>query len=139
MATTASQGPDLFALLVYLIGVLGVVFIMLGLSYFLGQRHSDRQTNEPYESGVKTTGSARMRFSAKFYLVAMLFVIFDLEVVFLFGWAIAARQLGWGAYFGLLAFVGILIVGLIYEWRMGALDWLSAEFKALRSEREKAS
>ncbi|MBD3381939.1 MAG: NADH-quinone oxidoreductase subunit A [candidate division Zixibacteria bacterium] len=104
---------------------------MYGLSYLLGERHRDRETDLPYESGIKTTGSARIRFSAKFYLVAMLFVIFDLEVVFIFAWAIGARELGWPGYWGLIMFIAILVVGLIYEWRMGAIDWLSSEMKRL--------
>ena len=99
--------------------------VMYGLSYLVGQHHTDRETNFPYESGIKTTGTARVRFSARFYIVAMLFVIFDLEVVFLFAWAIAAKVLGRPGYWGLLAFVGILVVGLIYEWRVGALDWIN--------------
>ncbi len=109
---------------VYLLGALFVLGVMYGLSYLVGQHHSDRETNFPYESGIKTTGSARVRFSARFYIVAMLFVIFDLEVVFLFAWAVGAKVLGRPGYWGLLAFVGILVVGLIYEWRVGALDWI---------------
>lgn len=101
---------------------------MVGLSYMLGQRHRERAvertaTGEPYESGIRGTGSARGRLSADFYLVALLFVIFDLEVAFLFGWAVAARDVGWSGYGGLLVFVAILAVGLVYEWRRGALDW----------------
>ncbi len=104
---------------------------MYGLSYLLGQRHTDRETNDPYESGIRITGSARVRFSASFYLIAMLFVIFDLEVVFIFAWAIGAVEVGWTGYIGLLVFTAILVVGLIYEWRMGALDWMRQEMRAL--------
>ncbi|HEY9436261.1 MAG TPA: NADH-quinone oxidoreductase subunit A [Blastocatellia bacterium] len=96
---------------------------MLALSYLLGQRHRARATGEPYESGVVSTGSARLRFSAQFYLVAMLFVIFDLEAVFIFAWAVAFREVGWTGYAGVLAFIGVLVAALIYEWRLGALDW----------------
>lgn len=105
---------------------------MYGLSFVLGQRHVGRETNTPYESGIKTTGSARIRLSAKFYIVAMLFVIFDLEVVFLFAWAVGAKELGWSGYWAMLIFVVIVVVGLIYEWRMGALDWISDEFNSVR-------
>jgi NADH-quinone oxidoreductase subunit A len=91
----------------------------------LGQRHSDRATGEPYEVGIVSEGSARVRFSAKFYLVAILFVIFDLEAVFVFAWAIAGRELGWAGYAGLLVFLLVLAVALIYEWRLGALDWVT--------------
>lgn len=135
METAIDQPANFLPFLVYGLGAVFIVGVMLGLSYVLGQRHRDRETDEPYESGIKTTGSARLRFSAKFYLVAMLFVIFDLEVVFLFAWAVGARELGWNGYWGLLVFVLILVVGLLYEWRMGALDFLSEEWKALREHR----
>ncbi len=104
----------------------GLVLIVAGgmlATVVLGQRHRDRETADPYESGIVPTGSARIRLSAKFYLVAMLFVIFDLEVAFLVAWAIGFRRVGWVGYGGALVFVGILIAGLVYEWRMGALDW----------------
>lgn len=96
---------------------------MLVLSYLLGQRHRDSATGSPFESGIVSEGSARVRLSAKFYLVAMFFVIFDLEAVFLFAWAVAARELGWTGYFEILVFVGVLVAALIYLWRIGALDW----------------
>jgi NADH-quinone oxidoreductase subunit A len=96
---------------------------MLVLSYLLGQRHKERATGEPYESGIVSTGSARLRFSIKFYLVAMLFVIFDLEVAFIIAWAIAFRELGWTGYLGVLFFIGVILAALIYEWRLGVLDW----------------
>jgi len=128
--------PDLnyfIPFFIYVGGALFILAVMYGLSHVLGQRHTDRETNEVYESGIPTTGTARVRFSVSFYLVAMLFVIFDLEVVFLFAWAIGATEVGWVGYAGLLAFVVILTVGLIYEWRMGALDWLQREMHTLRN------
>lgn len=96
---------------------------MLGLSYVLGQRHKERATDEPYEGGILSAGSARIRFSSQFYLVAMLFVIFDVETVFIFSWAIAFRELGWYGYAGVMVFLILLLVVLIYEWRAGALDF----------------
>jgi NADH-quinone oxidoreductase subunit A len=96
---------------------------MLLLSWFLGQRHRGRETGEPYESGIMPTGSARLRLSAKFYLVAMFFVIFDLEAAFIVAWAVAAREAGWPGYIGVLSFIGVLTAALLYEWRLGALDW----------------
>lgn len=96
---------------------------MLGLSYVLGQRHNERATGSPYEGGIVSEGSARVRLSAKFYLIAMFFVIFDLEAVFLFTWAVAARELGWSGYWEVLVFAGILILTLAYLWGLGALDW----------------
>ena len=113
----------LWPLAVYFIAVLAIVSSMLVLSYLLGQRHKERATGEPYESGIVSTGSARLRFSIKFYLVAMLFVIFDLEVAFIIGWAIAFRELGWTGYLGVLFFIGVILAALIYEWRLGVLDW----------------
>ncbi|MGH9452798.1 MAG: NADH-quinone oxidoreductase subunit A [Terriglobia bacterium] len=96
---------------------------MLGLSYVLGQRHDERATGQPYEGGIVSEGSAHVRFSLKFYLTAMFFVIFDLESVFIFSWAIAGRELGWAGYCELLVFIGILVASLAYLWRLGALDW----------------
>jgi NADH-quinone oxidoreductase subunit A len=113
----------LWPLLLYGAIVLGLVCIMLGLSFVLGQRHNERATNEPYEGGILSTGSARLRFSSQFYLIAMLFVIFDVETIFIFSWAIAFKELGWFGYFGVGIFVILLFVVLIYEWRNGALDF----------------
>jgi NADH-quinone oxidoreductase subunit A len=113
----------LWPLVVYFAVALALVVGMLVLSYILGQRHQERATGEPYESGIISTGSAHIRFSAQFYLIAMLFVIFDLEAIFIFAWAIAFRELGWAGYFGVLIFIGVLVVALIYVWRLGALDW----------------
>jgi len=89
----------------------------------LGQHHNDRATSEPYEGGILSTGSARLRFSSQFYMIAMLFVIFDVETIFIVSWAIAFRELGWYGYFGVLAFIVLLVLVLIYEWRNGALDF----------------
>ena len=104
------------ALVVLLLGAI------LTLSYILGQHHSDRATAKPYEGGIEQTGSARIRFSAQFYLVAMLFVIFDVEAVFLMLWALGFYELGWPGYIGASIFVVQLVVVLIYEWGIGALD-----------------
>jgi NADH-quinone oxidoreductase subunit A len=93
------------------------------VSYLLGQRHRDRATDEPYESGIAATGSARERYSAKFYLVAMFFVIFDLEAVYIFAWAVSAREAGWLGFVEIAVFIVILLAALAYLWRVGALDW----------------
>ena len=106
-----------FAFVVFLVGVI------LVLSYLLGQRHFEPATGEPYEGGIVSEGSARVRFSVRYYLVAMFFVVFDLEAVFLFAWAGAARELGWAGYGEVLLFVGVLVAALIYLWKVGALDW----------------
>ncbi|MGE5264602.1 MAG: NADH-quinone oxidoreductase subunit A [Acidobacteriota bacterium] len=96
---------------------------MLLISYVLGQKHNERATGIPYESGMLPTGSARLRFDVKYYLVAMFFVIFDLETVFIVAWAIAFRELGWAGYVEILIFIAVLLAGLVYLWRQGALDW----------------
>jgi len=96
---------------------------MTAISYLLGQRHTSKATVQPFESGIVTVGYARLRFPVKFYLVAMFFVIFDLETVFIFAWAIAFRDVGWVGYIDMLVFVGVLVAALVYLWRLGALDW----------------
>src|SRR6478735_1386622 len=131
----------MWPLLVYTAIVLSLVGAMLGLSYILGQRHNERATNEPYEGGILSAGSARIRFSAQFYMIAMLFVIFDVETIFIVSWAIAFEELGWYGYVGVLIFIILLVVVLIYEWRNGALDFgpdggkiLKAYWKLKKSE-----
>ena len=116
--------------------VLSLVGAMLGISYFLGQRHKDRATNEPYEGGILSTGSASLRFSAQFYLIAMLFVIFDVETMFIFSWAIAFEELGWYGYAGVVIFIILLVVVLIYEWRNGALDFGPDGKKILKASKK---
>jgi NADH-quinone oxidoreductase subunit A len=92
-------------------------------SYVLGQRHEDPATGTPYESGIVSEGSARVRLSARFYLVAVFFVVFDLEAVFLFAWAVAVREVGWPGYWEVVIFIGVLLAALMYLWGIGALDW----------------
>ncbi|HSM57689.1 MAG TPA: NADH-quinone oxidoreductase subunit A [Candidatus Sulfomarinibacteraceae bacterium] len=113
----------MWPLAVYFGAVLVVVGAMLGLSYVLGERHDDRAKGAPYESGIATTGSARIRLSVRFYLIAMFFVIFDLEIVFVIAWAVGARELGWAGYIEIAIFIGVLLAALIYLLRLGALDW----------------
>ena len=114
---------DLWPLAVYLVIVLALVVAMLGLSFVLGQRHHERATDSPYESGILSQGSARVRLSARFYLVAMFFVIFDLEAVFLFAWAVSVRETGWTGYAEASVFIAVLLATLVYLSRVGALDW----------------
>jgi NADH-quinone oxidoreductase subunit A len=114
----------IWPLVVYFAFVVVLVAATLFVSYLLGQRHSEPATGEPYEGGIVSEGSARVRFSAPYYLVAMCFVVFDLEAVFLFAWAGAARELGWAGYWEVLLFVGVLVAALIYLWKVGALDWV---------------
>ncbi len=108
---------------IYFFAVLVLVFLMIGLSYILGQRHRERSTAEAYESGMVVTGSARLRFTVKFYLVAMVFVIFDLEAVLIYSWAIVVRETGWPGYLEILFFIAILAAALFYVWRQRIFEW----------------
>jgi NADH-quinone oxidoreductase subunit A len=120
-------------LLVYAVLVFFLAGAIIAVSRLLGQRHRERETAEPFESGVSITGPARLRFSIRFYLIAMFFVIFDLESAFLFAWAIAFRGLGWGAYFGVLIFALTFLLMIFYLARTGALDFISKAGKAQAS------
>ncbi len=113
----------LWPLILYFVLIVLLVAAMLGASAALGERHHERATDAPYEGGIVSEGSARLRLSARFYLIAMFFVILDLESAFLFAWAIAARELGWTGYVEALVFTLILVATLVYLWRAGALDW----------------
>ena len=121
---------------VYFAAIVFLTTAMLGLSYVLGQRHHDRATGAPFESGIVSEGSARVRLSAKFYLIAMFFVVFDLEAVFLFAWAVAGRDVGWMGYFEVLVFVGVLVAALAYLWRVGGLDWAPQQKAASHREKQ---
>jgi NADH-quinone oxidoreductase subunit A len=121
----------MWTLAVYFGLVLFLVGGMLAVSYVLGQQHRERATSVPYEGGILPEGSAHVRLSAKFYLIAMFFVIFDLEAVFLFAWAVAARALGWPAFWETVVFMGVLVAALLYLWRVGALDWNSVRRQIL--------
>ncbi len=113
----------LWPLVVYAVAVVVLVAAVIAISYLLGQHHCERTTIRPYESGNPLTGSARLRISISFYLVAMFFVVFDVESIYIFAWAIAWRELGWTGYIEVLIFIGILLTALVYLWRLGALDW----------------
>jgi NADH-quinone oxidoreductase subunit A len=113
---------DLWPLALYFFAVLGVVVIMIGLSSILGESHRERATGDPYEAGMVVTGSARVRFNAAFYLIAVFFVIFDLEALYIISWAVAVRELGWAGYVEILIFIAVLFVALVYLWGVGALE-----------------
>lgn len=120
-------------MLLYAAIVIFLLAAILGLSYILGQKHKEKATDLPYEGGIKQTGSARLRFSAQFYLVAMLFVIFDVEAVFIMLWALGFYELGWPGYLGISIFIVQLVVVLIYEWGIGALDFGPDGLKILKA------
>lgn len=133
------MSAETWAVAAYTFGVFGIIVAMLGLSWLLGGRAFGRAKNEPFESGVVGAGSTRMRLSAKFYLVAMFFVIFDVEALFLFAWSISVRESGWPGLIEAFIFIFVLLASLFYLWKIGGLEWapdgrhkLAAQRKAER-------
>lgn len=114
---------DLFPLVLYSAIVIVLIVALTAVSHLLGQKRKDHATHEVYESGQLSVGSAQFKVSVPFYLTAILFIIFDLEAVFLIAWAISIRETGWLGYIEVFIFIAILIAGLIYLWRSGALEW----------------
>jgi len=108
---------------VYMLAGITICLVMIGLAALLGGKAFGRAKNKPFESGVDSVGTARLRFSAKFYLVAMFFVIFDVEALYLFAWSVSVRESGWVGFIEAAIFIILLLVGLIYLWRIGALEW----------------
>lgn len=137
MATASSQAAPLWPLIVYFGAILILVAGMLGVAYFFGARPRRRPGAEPYESGMVPTGTARVRFDVLFFLNAMFFVVFDLETMFIIAWAIAFRDVGWAGYIEILIFIIVLLVALIYLWRLGALDWRTPRQKIAIENKQK--
>jgi NADH-quinone oxidoreductase subunit A len=109
-------------LLFILVGI-GVGVVPQALGYVLGPRRPDVAKDSPYECGFEAFEDARMKFDVRYYLVAILFILFDLEIAFLFPWAVALKDVGLVGFWSVMVFLGILVVGFIYEWKKGALDW----------------
>ncbi len=126
------QNSTIWPFVVFAVLVMVIVFTMIGLSYVLGERHNDKTTSEPYESGIPPTGNARLRFSSSFYLIAMFFVIFDLDAAFIMLWAVSFREVGLPGYIGIALFIVLLIILLIYELSIGALDFGPSGRKILK-------
>jgi len=126
----------MWPLLLYFALVLLLVSGMLLVSYVLGERHRERATGVPYEAGIESEGSARVRRTAKFYMIAMFFVVFDLEAVFLFSWAVAARELGWTGFCEAAIFTVILLAALLYLARVRALNWLERKITSTTGVRD---
>jgi NADH-quinone oxidoreductase subunit A len=100
---------------------------LVTLSYLIGHRVKNRVKDMPYECGIEPTGDARQRFSVKFYLVAMLFILFDIEAIFLYPWAVVYRQLKMFAFVEMLIFVILILAGFFFIWKKGVLDWAHSE------------
>ncbi len=115
-------GQYLPILLFILVGVVvGILPQVLG--YVLGPNRPDAEKNSPYECGFEAFEDARMKFDVRYYLVAILFILFDLEIAFLFPWAVALKEVGLAGFAAAVIFLAILVVGFVYEWKKGALDW----------------
>jgi NADH-quinone oxidoreductase subunit A len=132
--TPAAHSAEIWPLVAYFLLVIALIAGVLILSHLTGERHRAGAANEPFEGGIVTVGRARLRLSAKFYLIAMFFVIFDVEAVFLFAWAVAFRELGWAGYIEVAVFISVLVAALAYLWRLGALDWGSSGSRAHRQK-----
>jgi len=121
-----SLDPYLPVLLFMLVGIgVGVAPQVLGwgFSKLLGFQKPDAAKNSPYECGFEAFEDARMKFDVRYYLVAILFILFDLEIAFLFPWAVSLKEIGAAGFWSMMIFLAILVVGFVYEWKKGALDW----------------
>ena len=110
-------------ILIFLGLAIGLSSVMIAASFVVGPNRPDVEKNSPYECGFEPFDDARMKFDVRFYLVAILFIIFDLEVAFLFPWAITLGDIGLFGFWSMVVFLAILTVGFVYEWRKGALEW----------------
>jgi len=133
-ATSTTLGPPgteaLFSLGLYVLIATGMILLLLVLARILGNRTSTEQKSQPYESAIFPTGEARLREPVPFYLVAIFFIVFDVEAVFVVSWAVAYDLLGWAGFWQITFFIVILFLGLVYLWKMGGLEWGSETTRA---------
>ena len=109
--------------LIFIVIGLGLGTVMIVMGAVLGPRRPDSEKQSPYECGFEAFEDSRMKFDVRYYLVAILFIIFDLEIAFLFPWAVVLDEIGMFGFLAMMVFLGVLVVGFIYEWRKGALEW----------------
>lgn len=114
---------DYLPILIHMTVVVVLALVLMGLSSWVGVRRPSRVKNAPYECGIPPVGNAREKFSISFYLVGVLFILFDVEVAFLFPWAVVYKSLKWFGFIEMFIFVAVLSAGYIYIWKKGALDW----------------
>jgi len=114
---------DYFPILIFIAIAIVIGIVAIGGSYLLVPQHPDVEKTSAYECGFEAFDDARGQFDVRFYLVAILFIIFDLEVAFLFPWAISLGQIGVFGFWSMMLFLGVLTIGFVYEWRKGALEW----------------
>lgn len=110
-------------ILIFIVIALLFGFVLIAAGGILGPQRPDSEKASPYECGFEAFEDARMRFDIRYYLVAILFIIFDLEIAFMFPWAVVLKQIGMFGYLAMVTFLGILVIGFIYEWMKGALEW----------------
>ena len=110
-------------ILLFLIVAGGIGVALLSIGALLGPRSTNKEKAAPYECGFEAFEDARMKFDVRYYLVAILFILFDLEIAFLFPWAVVINEIGMAGFLAMMLFLGILVVGFIYEWMKGALEW----------------
>jgi NADH-quinone oxidoreductase subunit A len=115
--------PGIFSLIIYSILVLAFVASQLFIASWLGEKRPIPEKLRPYESGIIPTGSARLRYPVPFYLVAVFFLVFDVEGAYIFTWAVVSEELGWAGWLQISFFIGLLLVGLLYIWKKGGFDW----------------
>lgn len=136
----ATYAQTWFPVLIQILIAIAVASAMIGLSAMLGKRVKDSVKSMPYESGMQPVGNARERFSVKFYLVAMVFILFDIEAIFLYPWAVIYRQLRLFAFFEMLLFIVLVLCGFFYILKKGVLNWSIDEIRRVeRSEGERAA
>jgi NADH-quinone oxidoreductase subunit A len=122
-ASLSPWEPGLFSLAIYSLMVLGLVAVLLFFASWLGEKKENPEKLRPYESGIIPTGSARLRYPVPFFLVAIFFLIFDVEAAYIFSWAISYYKLGWAGWLQISFFIFVLLLGLVYIWRKGGLEW----------------
>lgn len=115
--------PGTFSLVIFVLIVFALMTVMLGLTAWLGQKRSGTEKQRPYESGIIPTGTARLRYPVPFFMVAIFFLLFDVEGAYIFSWAVACRTLGWMGWLQMSFFIFVLLLGLVYVWAKGGLDW----------------
>ncbi len=115
--------PGVFSLVAYGLMIIALIALLLFIASWLGEKTSNSEKSRPYESGVIPTGNARLRYPVPFYLVAIFFLLFDVEGAYIFSWAIAWETLGWAGWLQISFFIVVLILGLVYIWQKGGLEW----------------
>jgi NADH-quinone oxidoreductase subunit A len=133
-----SYSDTYFPVLVQIALAVVIATALVSISYLIGKRVYDKVKDSPYECGIAPTGSARERFSVKFYLVGIVFILFDIEAVFLYPWAVVYRELKMFAFVEMLLFVALILAGFFYVWKKGALDWSKSDASAESNSSERS-